>query len=93
MRAVSCADIAAALGRLFIEANTDLSAPVVERIEDAVLQEASPVGREVLKELLANARIAREQHVPICQDTGLAVVFMEVGQDVHLTGGGLSEAV
>ena len=93
MREVSYADIAAALERLFIEANTELSPAVVERIEEAVLQEASPVGREVLKELLANARIAQEEQVPICQDTGLAVVFMEVGQDVHLTGGGLSEAV
>ena len=93
MRDVRCAEIAAALERLFIEANTELCPAVKERIEEAVTEEASPVGREVLEELLANARIAREQRVPICQDTGLAVVFMEVGQGVHLSGGGLSEAV
>ena len=93
MREIRCPEIAAALERLFIEANTELCPAVKERIEEAVTEEASPVGREVLKELLANARIAREERVPICQDTGLAVVFMEVGQDVHLAGGGLSEAV
>ncbi len=93
MREVACAEIAAAVERLFIDANTDLSGDVVERIEKAYEDEASPVGREVLEELLANARIAREQRVPICQDTGLAVVFIEVGQDVHLVGVGLSEAV
>ncbi len=93
MREVRCAEIAAALERLFIEANTELCPAVKERIEEAVTEEASPVGREVLEKLLANARIAREQRVPICQDTGLAVVFMEVGQGVHLSGGGLSEAV
>lgn len=93
MREVRCAEIEAALERLFIEANMELCPAVKERIEEAVTKEASPVGREVLEELLANARIAREQRVPICQDTGLAVVFMEVGQGVHLSGGGLSEAV
>ncbi len=93
MREIRCPEIAAALERLFIEANTELCSAVKERIEEAVTEEASPVGREVLEELLANARIAREERVPICQDTGLAVVFMEVGQDVHLAGGGLSEAV
>ncbi len=93
MREVRCAEIASALERLFIEANMELCPAVKERIEEAVTEEASPVGREVLGELLANAMIAREQRVPICQDTGLAVVFMEVGQDVHLAGGGLSEAV
>jgi len=93
MREIRCPEIEAALERLFIEANTELCPAVKERIEEAVTEEASPVGREVLKELLANARIAREERVPICQDTGLAVVFMEVGQDVHLAGGGLSEAV
>jgi fumarate hydratase subunit alpha len=93
MREIRCPEIAAALERLFIEANMELCPAVKERIEEAVTKEASPVGREVLEELLANARIAREQRVPICQDTGLAVVFMEVGQGVHLSGGGLSEAV
>ncbi len=93
MRDVACADISSALERLFIAANTDLPAAVVERIELALGEEASPVGREVLAELLANARLARELEVPICQDTGLAVVFIEVGQDVHLTGGELAEAV
>jgi fumarate hydratase subunit alpha len=93
VREVACAEIAAAVERLFIDANTDLSIDVVERIEKAVGDEASPVGREVLGELLANARIARQQRVPICQDTGLAVVFIEVGQDVHLVGGGFAEAV
>jgi fumarate hydratase subunit alpha len=56
-------------------------------------KEESPLGGEILKELKENARIAKEENVPICQDTGFAVVFVELGQEVHLVGGSLNEAI
>ena len=93
MREVTVAEITAAIERLFIDANFELAEAVTERLECAAEDEASSTGRAVLRELIENARIARDERVPMCQDTGLAVVFVEIGQDVHLTGGSLSAAV
>lgn len=76
-----------------MEANTDLGKDVLQAFDRAMEKEESPLAVEILKELKENARIAKEEKVPICQDTGFAVVFMELGQDVHLTGGDLKEAV
>jgi fumarate hydratase subunit alpha len=92
MRSVPVADIAAAVERLFIEANIDLHEDVLGRLTKAVDEEVSPAGKEVLKELLKNAEVASQERIPICQDTGLAILFIEVGQDVHLSGGSLEEA-
>lgn len=78
---------------LCIEANTDLGEDVLEAFDRAMEQEVSPVALEILKELKENARIAKEEKLPICQDTGTAVIFLEVGQEVHLGGGDLREAV
>jgi len=78
---------------LCIEANTDLGEDVIQALDRAMKTEDSPLGVEILKELKENARIGREEKVPICQDTGFAVVFVELGQDVHLSGGGLREAI
>ncbi len=61
--------------------------------EKAVEEEESPLGRQVLEQLKENLRIAGEDSIPICQDTGMAVVFMKIGQDVHITGGRLADAV
>ncbi len=93
MREVQVEVIRDVVERLFIEANYYLSEDVIERFKDALEEEESPVGREVIEELLLNARIARDERIPICQDTGLAILFMEMGQDVHITGGDLEEAV
>ena len=93
MREVQVEAIRDVVERLFIEANYDLSEDVIERFKDALEEEESPVGREVIEELLLNARIARDERIPICQDTGLAILFMEMGQDVHVIGGDLEEAV
>jgi len=93
VRVLSVTEIAAEVERLFVEANTDISGGTLERLQAAIVDERSPAGREVLCELLENARIAKEEALPVCQDTGLAVLFIEVGQDVRLTGGGLTEAV
>lgn len=78
---------------LCIEANTDLGEDVFEAFDRALQKEESPLGVEILKELKENARIAREEKVAICQDTGFAVVFIELGQEVHLVGGALKEAI
>ena len=93
MREIHIDDITAAIERLFIDANINLSGNMYAAIKDAIDREASPVGKEVLRELLRNADVAREEKMPICQDTGLAVAFLEIGQDTHITGGDLSEAV
>lgn len=78
---------------LCMEANTDLGEDVLEAFDRAIEKEESPLGVEILKELKENARIARDERVAICQDTGFAVVFIELGQDVHLVGGSLKEAI
>lgn len=93
MREISAQKVTEVVSRLFMEANTDLGEDVLRAIEQAREKEESPTAREVLGELLENARIAKQEKVPMCQDTGLAVVFVELGQDVHVTGGYLYEAI
>jgi len=78
---------------LCIQANIDLGEDVLQAFDRAIEKEESPVAVDILKELKENARIAKEEKVPICQDTGFAVVFVELGQDVHLMGGSLTEAI
>ncbi len=78
---------------LCIRANTDLGEDMLQAFDRAMKTEESPLGIEILKELKENARIGKEESVPICQDTGFAVVFVELGQDVHLVGGNLNEAI
>jgi fumarate hydratase subunit alpha len=78
---------------LCMKANTDLGEDVLQAFDRAMAQEESSLGIEILKELKENARIAKEEGVPLCQDTGFAVVFVELGQDVHLVGGNLNEAI
>jgi fumarate hydratase subunit alpha len=78
---------------LCLQANTDLGEDVLQAFDRAMKTEESPLGIEILKELKENARIGKEESVPICQDTGFAVVFVELGQDVHLVGGNLNEAI
>lgn len=76
-----------------IEANHFLSQDMKDSIKGAAEREESPIGRQVLEQLLENLRIAGEDMIPICQDTGMAVIFMEIGQDVHFEGGSLEEAI
>jgi fumarate hydratase subunit alpha len=93
VREIDTREITEAVKRLCVEANEQLGADVLQCFQEALNKETSPVGKEILDQLLENARIAREEHVPICQDTGLAVIFLEVGQEVHLVGGDLKESV
>lgn len=93
MREIAVDQIAGCVERLCLEANYSLPPDVKEALELALAREESPLGKEVLRDILANAEIAHRDRVPLCQDTGFAVVFLEVGQEVLLTGGDLREAI
>jgi fumarate hydratase subunit alpha len=93
MREIAVKLITEKVRDLCMEANTDLGEDVFQAFDRAIQKEDSPLGVEILKELKENARIARDEKVAMCQDTGFAVVFVELGQDVHLVGGGLNEAI
>lgn len=93
MRDVTTQEIIDGVRYACIEACNVLPNDVLAALERARAVEKSPVGRNVLDQLIENARIAREEAVPICQDTGLTLVFVELGQEVHITGGSLIEAI
>jgi fumarate hydratase subunit alpha len=93
MREINVKLITEKVRELCMKANTDLGEDVLQAFDRAMGKEESPLGIEILKELKENARIAKEENVPICQDTGFAVVFVELGQEVHLVGGNLNEAI
>jgi fumarate hydratase subunit alpha len=93
MREINMQLITEKVRDLCMKANTDLGEDVLQAFDRAIQKEESSLGVEILKELKENARIAKEEGVPICQDTGFAVIFVELGQDVHLTGGNLTEAI
>ena len=76
-----------------IEANHMLTPDMQKALECAVADEKSPIGQKVLGQLQDNLQIAQEDTIPICQDTGMAVVFLEIGQDVHFEGGSLTDAI
>ena len=78
---------------LFIEANTALVDDMVTALKDALPREESATGKQVLEKIIENAAIACRNKMPICQDTGLAVLFVEIGQDVHIVGGDLRTAI
>lgn len=93
LRRIAAGRITKTVRNLFIAANTTLCDDVRDALRRALAQEASPIGREVLAKILQNADIARDNALPICQDTGLAVLFLEVGQDVRIVGGPLQDAI
>lgn len=81
------------LEEMCYEANHILSEDMKERFREACETEKSPLGKQILKQLEENLEIAKSDQIPICQDTGMAVVFLEIGQDVHFTGGKLEDAI
>ncbi|MBP5153162.1 MAG: fumarate hydratase [Lachnospiraceae bacterium] len=93
MRELDVKEITKAVKEMCIEANHFLSPDMKAALSQAENREESPVGKKVLSQLKENLRIAEEEMIPICQDTGMAVVFLSVGQEVHLVGGDLTEAV
>jgi fumarate hydratase subunit alpha len=76
-----------------IDANYNIGADIQTAFNKGLETETSPIGKSILVDLLENARIAGEKQVPICQDTGMVVVFAEIGQDVHLVGGDVKMAI
>ncbi len=93
MREVTTRSIISEVRDAAIRANYELGKDVVRAFEDALKREESPVGKEILGQLIENAVIARKEKVPICQDTGVAVIFVELGQGVSIVGGDLKAAL
>lgn len=86
MRVINSKDITSAIKKLSIEANYFINEDVLKALEKSYNCEESPVGKEILSQIIKNNKIASEKCMPICQDTGVAVVFVELGQDVHVEG-------
>jgi fumarate hydratase subunit alpha len=93
LREIEAAEITEAVRELCIEANTRLPEDHLAALHRALEEEESPLGREVIGELLENARVARERCVAFCQDTGYAVFFVELGSEARVVGGGIGEAI
>jgi fumarate hydratase subunit alpha len=93
LREIEAAEITEAVRELSIEANTRLPEDHLAALHRALEEEESPLGREVIGELLENARVARERCVAFCQDTGYAVFFVELGSEARVVGGGIGEAI
>lgn len=93
MREICVEQVTDAIRKMCMETNYTLSADMQKALGEAARTEESPLGKEILSMLEENLKIAEEEKIPICQDTGMAVVFLEIGQDVHFTGGSLTDAV
>lgn len=93
MKEIKASAITQAVAKLCQEANFFLGEDVLSALKQARQTEQSPLGRETLSQIIENTRIAKEEKLPLCQDCGTAVVFLEIGQDVHISGGDLYKAV
>lgn len=93
MRTIHTGEIISNIRQMCVEANHMLTPDMQKALECAVTDEKSPIGQKVLGQLQDNLQIAQEDTIPICQDTGMAVVFLEIGQDVHFEGGSLTDAI
>ena len=93
MREVDISEITKEIAELCQEANFELGEDVINAFKDGLENDESPTAKAILEQLLENAKIAREDRVPMCQDTGFTVVFVELGQEVKLVGGDLEEAI
>jgi fumarate hydratase subunit alpha len=93
MKVINTREVIEAVKNLCMEANYDLGQDVLEAFDRGLASEESPTAKAILEELKENARIAREERVPMCQDTGFAVCFVELGQEVRIEGGVLRDAI
>ena len=93
MKTIQVSEITNSIKEMCIEANHFLTKDMDEALKNACITEKSPLGKQVLNQLQENLQIAGEDMIPICQDTGMAVIFMEIGQDVHFEGGNLEDAI
>lgn len=93
MRKIKCDLIKNTVARLCIEANCILNDDILNSFEKYIKEETSPIGKEIIENIIENAHIAKQKNMPVCQDTGMAVVFIEIGQEVYIEGGLLEDAV
>lgn len=93
MREINVEKITEAIAQMCIEINHKLSPDMVKALCDSYDNETSELGKKILGQLKENLEIAQNEMIPICQDTGMAVIFLKIGQDVHFTGGNLTDAV
>jgi fumarate hydratase subunit alpha len=93
MREIAAEQITEKVRNLCIESNTILGEDMIEAYKRGVEIEASAVGKDIFRQLLENAKIAKDEGLAVCQDTGMVIVFVELGQDVHLVGGDFNEAI
>lgn len=93
MKEIEAKKITEIVKLLCVEANYELPQDIFESLKEKIKEETSPLGREILKDLVLNAEIAKTQRIPICQDTGIVVVFVEIGQEIHIVNGNLEKAI
>ncbi len=93
MRTIHVKDITRAVGEMCIAVNYNINPHIQKKFQESLQTEVSPIGKEILHQLIENAQIAATHQIPICQDTGMVVVFCDIGQDVHLVGGNVEEAI
>ena len=93
MREIAVTDVTKAVKKLCMDANYNLNPDVLRALRQGAAREESPQGAQILESLIENAEIARKKQVPICQDTGMLLLFVQVGQEVHFTGGSLEAAL
>ena len=93
VREIEVALLRDTVARLIVEANYDIPADILDALRVAIDREESPLGRRTLEQLVRNYEVAAAERVPVCQDSGVAVVFLEIGQDVHWVGGSMTDAI
>lgn len=93
MREIDVSQVTQAVAELFLQANYVIPEDVMNKLQESREKEDSPLGQMVLDQILENNKIGAEENMPVCQDTGMSVVFLTIGQEVHFTGGALEDAV
>lgn len=93
MRVIEAEEITKNVREMCIEANVHLSEDMEKAVRDSVDTEDSPLGKQILRQLCENLDVAGENDIPICQDTGMAVFFVNIGQDVHIEGMNITDAI
>lgn len=93
MREIQCSTISDAVSKLCIESNYYLNSDIRQALNESLKAEKSVTGRDIIEKLIENADIAADKKMAICQDTGMAMIFVDIGQDVHIVGGSLTDAI
>ncbi len=93
MRVVHISEITNAVKELCISTNCNLNTDILEKLQECAASEQSKAGTGILESIIENAAIAKEKQVPICQDTGMMIIFADIGQEVHITGGNITDAI